>query len=223
MDRNGARSATSPQVFNSPLWKSLYMRTIMRVFVLAVVLAVAAGPTLGAVSLHSSTPTIGAPLAPDSIAGSVLKALAYGGAVFGAIKIRDTASLATKYKTRASAAQGDYKSGVEGAGADWEAGAKAGESNYEAGVQEAIGKKRYGKGVTAAGAAKYTKNAVELGVQRYPTGVNQGADTWARNVQPALDLLKGLQLPPRGARRSPANQQRANMVALELGKLKDRG
>jgi hypothetical protein len=59
--------------------------------------------------------------------------------------------------------------------------------------------------------------------QRLAAGVNQGADTWARNVQPALDVLKGLQLPPRGARRSPANQQRANMVAIELGKLKDRG
>jgi hypothetical protein len=138
-----------------------------------------------------------------------------------AIRIKDTATLATKYKTRAGAAQGDYKSGVEAAGADWEAGAKAGEGSYEAGVQEAIGKKRYGRGIAAAGAAKYTKNAVELGVNRYPQGVNQGADSWARGVQPALDKLKSLQLPPRGPRRSPQNQQRANMVALELGKLKD--
>jgi hypothetical protein len=39
-------------------------------------------------------------------------------------------------------------------------------------------------------------------------------------VQPYLDKLKSLVLPPKGPRRSPQNMQRANMVALELGKLK---
>jgi len=51
--------------------------------------------------------------------------------------------------------------------------------------------------------------------------VAQGTDAWARGVQPAFDKLKSLQLPPKGPKRSPQNQQRANMVALELGKLKD--
>jgi hypothetical protein len=199
------------------------MRMIIRVCVLSAVLALVGGPALTMTDLHGSAPTIGAPAAPLSHGVDLSKLTGAPVMIGMAIKIKDTGSLAQKYKTRASAAQGDYKSGVESAGADWEAGAKAGESNYEAGVQEAIGKKRYGRGIASAGAAKYVKNAVDLGVQRYPQGVNQGVDAWAKGVQPALDMLKGLNLPPRGARRSPANQARANMVALELGKLKDRG
>lgn len=193
----------------------------MRLLAVLVAMLVAIGPVLGAAPLHASTPTLSGPAAPSSTAGQVLTLLGYGVAIFGAIKIRDTATLASKYRTRAGAAQGDYKSGVEGAGADWEAGAKAGEGNYEAGVQEAIGKKRYGRGVSAAGASKYVKNAVDLGVARYPTGVAQGTDAWARNVQPSLDRLKSMNLPPKGPKGSPQNQQRAAMVALELRKLKD--
>jgi hypothetical protein len=193
----------------------------MRLLVVLLAALLGAGPALAAAPLHASTPTLSGPVGPASPAGKVLGFLGLGVVAGMAIKIRDTASLAQKYRTRAGAAQGDYKSGVEGAGADWEAGAKAGEGNYEAGVQEAIGKKRYGRGVSAAGASKYVKNAVDLGVARYPTGVAQGTDAWQRNVQPSLDKLKSLQLPPKGPKGSPQNQQRAAMVALELRKLKD--
>ena len=198
------------------------MRTITRLTVLLVGLILAAGPTLHARAVQASGTVWTAPAVADSAHRSTLELLAYGLAAVAAIRIRDTATLAAKYKTRAGAAQGDYKSGVEAAGGDWEAGAKAGEENYEAGVQEAISRKRYGKGIASAGAGKYVANAVALGVQRYPTGIAQGTEAWARGVQPALDLLKSLNLPPKGPRRSPQNQQRATMVALELGKLKDR-
>lgn len=193
----------------------------MRLLVVLLVGFLSAGPVLAAAPLQAHAATLSSPAHPTSTAGKVLSLLGYGLAAGMAIKIRDTGTLAQKYRTRAGAAQGDYKAGVETAGADWEAGAKAGEGNYEAGVQEAIGKKRYGRGVSAAGAGKYVKNAVELGVARYPTGVNQGTDAWARNVQPSLDKLKGMQLPPKGPKGSPQNQQRAAMVALELRKLKD--
>lgn len=193
----------------------------MRFIVLSLAAFLAAGPVLNAAPLGSSTPTLSAPLAPDSTVGKVLSVLGLGLVAGMAIKIRDTATLAQKYRTRAGAAQGDYKSGVEGAGADWESGAKAGEPNYEAGVQEAISRKRYGRGVSQAGAGKYVRNAVELGVARYPSGVQQGTDAWARNVQPSLDKLKSLNLPPKGPKGSPQNQQRAAMVALELRKMKD--
>jgi hypothetical protein len=139
----------------------------------------------------------------------------------GAIRIKDTASLAQKFVQRASAATGDYTSGVQQAGQDWETGARNGEPNYEQGVQEAIAKKRFGRGIANAGAAKYVSNAVKLGGVRYGPGIQNAQDAWARGVGPALEKLKGLVLPPKGPRRSPQNQQRANMVALELGKLKD--
>jgi hypothetical protein len=149
--------------------------------------------------------------------------LAASGAAFLAIRIRDTATLAQKFVQRAQGAQNDYATGVAAAGQDWESNTKAADQSYAQGVQDAIAKGRYQRGVAAAGASKYVANATKLGAQRYPTGVANAQDSWARGVQPALDKLKSLQLPPRGPRRSPQNQQRANMVALELGKLVDAG
>lgn len=136
-----------------------------------------------------------------------------------AIKVKDTATIAQKFVTRAGAATKDYGDGVASAGGDWEAGAKAGEQNYEQGVNESIADKRYGKGVTGS-AGKYVANATKLGTQRYGPGVQNAQGAYQTGVQPYLDKLKSLQLPPKGPRRSPQNQQRANMVALELGKLK---
>ena len=88
------------------------------------------------------------------------------GTAIGAIRIKDTGSLAKKFVQRASAAAGDYKDGVTAAGGDWETNTKASEDNYAAGVQAAIGDKRFGKGVTNAGASKYVTRASTLGAQR---------------------------------------------------------
>jgi hypothetical protein len=80
--------------------------------------------------------------------------LGYGLAVFGAIKVKDTAAISAKYVQRAGAAAKDYTDGVASAGGDWETGAKNGEQNFEQGIQEAIADKRYGKGISGS-AGKY--------------------------------------------------------------------
>lgn len=136
------------------------------------------------------------------------------------MRIKDTASLATKFATRAGAAANDYKDGVAQAGADWEANTRAAEGNYEAGIQEAISQKRFGKGVGAAGAQKFVKRAADMGALRYGPGVQAAKDEWAKNTQPYLDHLKSLNLPAKGPRRSPQNMQRAAVVAQALGALK---
>lgn len=137
-----------------------------------------------------------------------------------AITIKDVGTLATKFATRARAAAGDYKDGVAGAGQAWEAGATAAEQAYQDGVNEAIGRKAFGKGVRASGQAHYVKRATELGAQRYAGGIDAGKDRWAQNTAPVLQVIAGLTLPPKGSRRSPANMQRANMVATALGNWK---
>lgn len=196
------------------------MLAAKRFSVLLIALICAIGPTLGASVLAAPGPSVHAPAtAGQSIAG-VVAALGSALVVFGAIRIKDTGALAQKFATRASAAAGDYKDGVAQAGGDWETNAKNSESNYEQGVQEAIGDKRFGKGISDAGGAKYVKRATELGATRYGPGVNAGKDEWAKQTQPYLDKLKSLTLPPKGPRRSPQNQARANMVALELGKMR---
>lgn len=133
-----------------------------------------------------------------------------------AIRIKDTGSLAKKFVQRASAAAGDYKSGVEAAGQDWATNTAAAGDNYAAGVTAAIGDKRFERGVSEAGAAKFTARAGSLGAQRYPSGVGAAEGDWAKGAQRFLDVLKGLALPPRRPKGDPGNQARANAVAVAL-------
>lgn len=137
-----------------------------------------------------------------------------------AIRIKDTGTLAKKFVRNASGAAGDYKTGVEQSGQDWESKTREGEENYKLGVVQAANDGRFGKGVAAAGAAKFVARASTLGAQRYPTGVAAAEGDWARGAQPSLDLLKSLTLPPRRPKGDPGNQARAQMVAQQLRALK---
>lgn len=135
--------------------------------------------------------------------------------------MKDAGSLAQKYATRAKNAAGDYRDGVTGAGAAWESGAAAAKDSYSQGVQAAISRDAFSKGIRASGGAHYAARASKLGADRYAGGVDAGKDRWAQNTQPYLQAVQGIQYPPRGPRRSPANQQRSQIVATTLGALKE--
>lgn len=195
------------------------MRILTRLALIATVLILTAGPLSAATLSLSSGAHLSAPAGPASTAIAVVKVLAYGLAVFGAIQVKDNSAIAAKYVARAGVASKDYTDGVANAGGAWETGAKNGEGNFEQGVQDAIQRKAYGKGVTGS-AGKYVANATKLGAVRYGPGVQNGAGAYQAGVAPYLEKLRSLVLPPKGPRRSPQNQQRANMVAAELGKLK---
>jgi len=137
-----------------------------------------------------------------------------------AIRIKDTGSIAKKFVARASVAGPDYTQGVQAAGGDWESNTKASEDNYKAGVTAAASEGRFGRGVAAAGATKYVERASKLGAQRYPQGVAASEGDYAKGVQPHLDMMKSLDLPPRGPKGDPRNQQRAAVVAAANRKLK---
>lgn len=159
--------------------------------------------------------------APRDLSSALLWSLLASLPVAVGITIRkDTATLANKFVTRAQAAAPDYKDGVAGAGGDWENNTKASEPNYEQGVQLAITRKAFGRGVSGS-ASKYQTNAVNLGAPRYGPGIANAKQAWQAGVEPAFNVLKSLTLPPKGPRRSPQNQQRANAVALALGAMKE--
>lgn len=195
------------------------MRTLVRTYALAAALVVLVAPVALASVTVAAGPTMAASTAPSHSARPSLGALAaLAGVAFGITIAKDAATIANKFKTRAVAAAGDYKDGVAGAGGLWETNTKASEDNWAQGTQEAIADKRFGRNVTGS-ANKYQENAVKLGSTRYGPGITNAQDAYARGIAPVLDKLKSIQLPPKGPRRSPQNQQRANMVALELGKL----
>lgn len=194
-----------------------------RVMYCFIVGALALSPLWALPALSAHAPTYTAESAPTSH-GPALPALPALPLAFGmAIRIKDVQSIANKFVQRAQGASNDYASGVQGAGQDWQTNALAAEGNYEAGVQQALADKRYGKGVSDAGAAKYVDNATKLGPQRFQTGVAQAQGAYAKGAGKHLDMMRNLNLPPRGPKGSPQNQQRAQAVAaanraLKLGK-----
>lgn len=136
------------------------------------------------------------------------------------MRIKDTATLAKKFVTRAGAAAGDYKTGIEASGQDWQANTERAADNYAAGVQEAIGRGAFSKGVAAAGSSKFVTRASTLGAQRFPTGIQASEGEWAKGSAPYLDALKSMDLPPRRPKGDPGNQQRAAAVAMRLRAIK---
>ena len=179
------------------------------------------GPLSAAAALAMTAPMDSALRAGESDgARLVWLILVTSGVAVGIMIRKDTATLATKFVTRAQAAAPDYKDGVASAGGEWEAQTKASEPNYEQGVTAAIARKAYGRGVTGS-AGKYQQNAVALGAQRYGPGIANAKSAWQQGVEPAFNVLKSLQLPPKGPRRSPQNQARANAVSVALGAMKE--
>lgn len=193
------------------------MRALIRLLVSLAVVGLTAGPALAAPALVSPGAHLDTSAPTSHPVRAALRLLIGVAALGGSIKMRDTGFLANKFATRAGAASNDYKTGVEVAGGDWEANTIAGEDNYKAGVNEAMGRNAFSKGVRKAGASKYTKNASTLGPQRYQTGVANAKDAWAAGFAPVAQVLMGLNLPPKGPKRSPANQNRSNMVQTALG------
>jgi hypothetical protein len=196
------------------------MTLIRRLPIVAAVLLLTAAPLLGFTGYPSHAfPSLSAPAPTHHAPGGAPDALWLLPAI-GAIRVKDTASLAKKFVTRASGAAGDYKSGVEASGQDWEANARAGADNYAAGVTQAIGDKRFERGIANAGAAKFTSRAGTLGAQRFPSGVQASEGDWSKGVNPYLDAIKSMDLPPRRPKGDPGNQARANAVAARLRQVK---
>jgi hypothetical protein len=126
--------------------------------------------------------------------------------------VKDAASTASKWSTRAAASDKDYQAGVQGAGQRWVEGAAASEQAYVSGVQAAASKGSFGKGVRKAGGAKYQDRAVKYGVDRFRTGVQGNANAYQTGVQPYLAALSSTTLDPRGARGSSQNARRVQQV-----------
>jgi membrane protein involved in colicin uptake len=130
------------------------------------------------------------------------------------IKVKTAQASADKFKRNAGGATDAYKTGVAAAGPDWQAHTAASETVWAQATQDAIGRGAFGKGVTKAGAGKYTDRATNLGAGRYVSGINAGAGQYQAGIQPYLDVLSNLQLSPRHVKGQ--NQDRSNAVAQAL-------
>src|SRR5436305_1918349 len=96
-----------------------------------------------------------------------------------AIKVRDAAASAAKFKTNAQNAQGTYGTAVANAGPTWAAATKAASDTWAQGVSQAATQGRFAAGVTQKSQDKFQTRASTVGPQRYGQGVAGAADAWA--------------------------------------------
>ncbi len=136
------------------------------------------------------------------------------------VMVPDQARVAAKWQRRAGSAGEEYKQGVLNTPRSWATNAKAAEASWAAGVNEAIGKKRFGKGVDAAGDAKWKTMAEQKGGARYSQGVQTAEQDYATGVGPYLSVISGIDLPPRGPVGSDGNYNRVSAIGRALRQAK---
>jgi len=117
-----------------------------------------------------------------------------------------------KWTRRAAVAGPDYELGVRNPKIPWDTAAIAGDNPWKAGVQAAVAAGAFAAGVRAAGNAAWQENAISKGIPRFPQGVSVSTAKYERGFAPIRTIIEGVQLPPRGPRRSPANIQRATAM-----------
>lgn len=130
--------------------------------------------------------------------------------------IRTIDQIAKKFATVTPGRTEDYRFGVENPRRSWMGATAASESAYESGVQAAIAKKRFGKGVKAAGDGKWSKGAIEKGTMRWGPGVSMAEADFAAGFSPYRDAIAHCTLPPRYARRDPRNLERVKAIVNAL-------
>lgn len=134
----------------------------------------------------------------------------------GAINIKPLATIVAKYVQRASAAGQAYTDGINNPRQDYVAATVASANSWSAGVQQAINDGRFVKGVQVKGAAKWQQRSSTVGAQRYPGGISAGQNAYSTGIQPFLQALSTLNLPPRQPKGDPANLQRVAAVTTAL-------
>ncbi|MBA7610294.1 hypothetical protein ES703_17501 [subsurface metagenome] len=130
--------------------------------------------------------------------------------------IRSIEHIANKWATVTPGRTADYEAGVANPRRDWGTATAAAEGAYEMGVTQAIAKKRFGKGVKAAGTEKWQRGAIEKGTARWGPGVTIAQDLYGRNFAPYRDAIERVTLPPRYAKRDPRNLERVKAVVNAL-------
>ena len=136
------------------------------------------------------------------------------------IQTKDINAIAGKWSQRAQAAGADYTAGVKSPRKDWAQNTAAAGDSWGQGVQTAVADGRFVKGVTRVGTPKWQANSIAKGSVRYPQGVAVGQPAFQAGFGPALQVIQGLNLPPRSPRGSPSNNLRTTAVNDALHRFK---
>lgn len=129
--------------------------------------------------------------------------------------------ISSKWSRVAAQAGPSYEEGITNPQGDYAAGATAANDAWKAGVTAAVSGNRFTNGVRKAGNAKWQKNSLAKGPARFATGVQIAQPDYAAGFAPYRDAIQATSLPPRGARRSPQNLNRVNVMVQAMSAKKE--
>lgn len=131
-------------------------------------------------------------------------------------QIRPLDFVAKKYTDVTPGRTEQYRAGVSQPRRPWQANATAADPAWKAGVQAAVGRNAYTAGVARAGDAKWSRNAIAKGPDRFATGVQAAGPDYQAGFAPYHQTISATTLPPKGARGAPGNIERVRVIATAL-------
>ena len=137
--------------------------------------------------------------------------------------IKSSAEIAGKWGRVTPLRSADYQAGVTSPKNSWQEKTSAAEQSWAQGTSEAASSGRFGRGVVSAGDAKWKRKTLDLGVQRWPDGVRKSETDFQTGFNKYREVIQSTQLPPRGPKGSPTNNERARIMAQVLHEAKVRG
>lgn len=125
------------------------------------------------------------------------------------VKFKDLNASAAKLAQNGQQAATAYKTNASAAAQTWQDNTVASEANYVQGTQDAISRGAFGKGVSRAGAAKYSGQINAVAGPRFSDGMSKAGPAWQKGFGPIASAVAGKDIGPRGPRGSVVNKQRA--------------
>lgn len=129
------------------------------------------------------------------------------------INVPTAQEAADKWATVTPTRQADYTRGVSSAGTRWQAGVDASPQLWATATAAAAANGEFTRGVSGK-AGKYQTNASTLGAQRFGQGVTAAKPAYTTAIAPVLQVIAGVNLPPRQI--AGSNMQRSQMVSDAL-------
>jgi len=133
---------------------------------------------------------------------------------------KSAASATKKWRDRTAVAGEDYKTGVQTTTKDWAALTAASENNWKTAITNAAAKGSFGKGVSAAGTAKWKAGASVKGADRFAPGVAASSDIYQRKMGEVIATIESVPLPPRYPKGDARNLKRVEAIMVALHRKK---
>lgn len=135
--------------------------------------------------------------------------------------IKDLGQIVDKWRRRAATASVDYQQGIQRPRVSWQQATLAAVDIWQQAISQAAARGAFGRGVQNSSDAIWQQGALRKGVSRWAPGVQASQDKYARNFAPYAEVIRNLQLPPRGPTGDPGNLQRVAAVTQALRQKKE--